>query len=183
MSAENQIDDFNESLEPNELHSSKVFQMDLDNLVKNERTALPAGIYFIGDPKPIFEKKLWRETRKQFRHGLMLHQAQGIKLSSGQPLFAMETTWGSGVFRDNKGSKYPVSSGVIVVMPLMSDLADQYNQQLLNRHGVVRNFDEPFLVLNQDGHMKIGPILIDTEENGHDEDDLIDHSTNYLYWD
>lgn len=127
------------------------------------KTTLPAGKYFIGDPcYAVFDHE-WDEYLDPYfkycdKHGYRT----GCGLThNGRQCFTSSTAFGDGVYDDQEGNSYPVDAGMIGATPVEgSEYEGLPNGR--DRLGLIHTFDKPFDCWYQEGVIHIGHFVIDT---------------------
>lgn len=136
---------------------------------------MESGSYYVGDLCYVFNDKDWCEICKlTFTDKLAIPKNGELELSSGVKIAIYSTKHGDGVYNG-----FCVDSGSIGCV-----LADSIEMGFLTRSqglGKVINFDKPFETNSwetssdlDDGVIKIGHILIETNPEMDDDDDYDD---------
>ena len=151
--------------------------------------SLKRGEYFVGDPSYVLNSRMMVET--DLTWDLILNQtghfgiyipwtnkprsnpSTGIFKIEGFNLFASSTTYGDGVYLDQRSNRYCVDSGLIGAVPVdlirklggdesVSRLSTEFFASL----GRVFTFDKDFYceLCDEDGDITIGSVVISTDD-------------------
>lgn len=126
---------------------------------------MPPGEYFVGDPCYAVREADWMPW---------LEAADYINESTylladvqGRPVLGIGTANGDGTYRGSDGNVYGVDAGMIGVVPVEVAQSGCKSPRV--------TFDVPFDCTYDDGEIRIGRIVIDTNDIGleaeHDDDD------------
>lgn len=125
---------------------------------------LPAGDYYVGDLCYVLgdrggNQDWWSAFVKwMFDGDPSGRQHEGPIVYDGIPLSFHGTRHGDGMFYDQEGRNYPVDAGMIGVVS-----CEELSPSFKNRLGNIVTFDEPFDTDYQDGVIRIGHLVIDTD--------------------
>ena len=119
---------------------------------------LPAGKYYIGDPCYVIAEENWDAWLDAYREG------DGELTYNGHEMWAHQTYFGDGSYKDQQGREYGVDAGTLAAVPF--DLVERSFGSL----GHVIDFDKPFECSCDEGVFTFGNIVIDTYGHAEDED-------------
>lgn len=103
---------------------------------------MPAGRYFIGDPRYVVDDGTWDKLLDSyFENPLPFESIWAVNID-GTPVFGFDTASGCGVFLDSEGHRYPVDSGTIGLVP--ESLAVSHSDRAaIDAFGSFQEFDQP----------------------------------------
>jgi hypothetical protein len=136
----------------------------------------PAGKYYIGDLCYVMHSE-WDEVCGKFFEGRTDHGCnQGeFTLNNGTRFVSYNTKWGDGTYKDNSFRSYSVDAGLIGLIAVEDiDLSDDDNHV---DGGMIVEFKLPFNCEGEDGVMRFGNVMIDTDtdtEPEYDEEEEYD---------
>ena len=137
----------------------------------------PAGEYYIGDLCYVMHKE-WDEFCD-----LTISPEGGclngeFTLADGRRFFFGQTSYGDGVYHDNRGNEYPVDAGLIGIIAVKDISAeDQKNLNL----GAVHNFPSNIYVEAENGVFYFGYVCIDTAHEEDEEEDEYEYGEEDEY--
>jgi len=161
--------------------------------VKDPRTSLPAGTYYIGDPCYVIKDEDWMQALdetnffnmfpsaeatvkreyndKHMMNGIFLCEIDtGIKDSESYLLAASSTAWGDGCYNCFDGyekiGECGVDAGLIAAIPVA--MIKEHGQESGLDLGVIHDFDHPFGIEYSDGTISFGNVKVYT---GDDDDE------------
>jgi hypothetical protein len=121
---------------------------------------MPAGKYYIGDLCYVMHGE-WDEFCALTIQGNSLLNGE-FSLKDGRRFASFTTKYGDGSYFDEEGRSYSVDAGLIgCILVEDIDLSDKSN--FLNG-GQVVNFDRDFTTFSSGGVIRIGNVVIDTED-------------------
>ena len=121
---------------------------------------MPAGKYYIGDLAYVMHGE-WDEFCDLTIKGNSLSNGE-FSLKDGRRFASFTTKYGDGSYFDEEGRSYSVDAGLIgCILVEDIDLSDKSN--FLNG-GQVVNFDRDFTTFSSGGVIRIGNVVIDTED-------------------
>lgn len=122
------------------------------------------GKYYIGDPCYVF-KNSWSNVLKETNYF-----EDGVTKIQGKKVVGGNTYFGDGTYKDNKGRKYWVDSGLIAILPI--SLLEINIAEIEKKEGMhIVNFKESFTAEYKNGIFKFGDITINTKDEDEDEDE------------
>lgn len=123
---------------------------------------LPAGKYYVGDLCYVMHAE-WDEVCGKFFEGrtdMGCNQGE-FTLKDGTRFVSYNTKWGDGTYKDNSGRSYSVDAGLLGIVALKDiDLSNPENDC---SGGTIVEFKQPFNCEGEDGFMRFGNIMIDTD--------------------
>jgi hypothetical protein len=129
---------------------------------------MQAGKYWVGDLCYVFSDKDWMDACKLFISGNDCLEGE-FNLPDGRRFAIFNTAYGDGEYYDQNGHKYCVDAGCIGCTLVENISASKYNN--IEDLGNIVEFNETFEVLEDQGLIKIGHILIETNDTYDDEYD------------
>jgi hypothetical protein len=115
----------------------------------------PAGKYYVGDLCYVMHAE-WDEGRTD----MGCNQGE-FTLKDGTRFVSYNTKWGDGTYKDNSGRSYSVDAGLLGIVALKDiDLSNPDNDC---SGGTIVEFKQPFNCEGEDGFMRFGNIMIDTD--------------------
>lgn len=122
----------------------------------------PAGKYYVGDLCYVMHEK-WDEVCEVMFAGRTDHGCnQGeLKLKDGTRFVSFNTAHGDGGYYDNRGREYSVDAGLIGLIAL--DKIDLTNNDNDAGGGQIVEFKMPFDCASEDGMLRFGNVMIDTD--------------------
>jgi hypothetical protein len=122
------------------------------------KALLPPGKYFLGDIcyvlskedyKQLIEKIAWTENKdKCLSHKLEI---------DGKRIIFSPTAYGDGMYKDNKGNKYPVDSGIIAIVPYELCKVEEFKKDI---DSSVYDFESEVLFMVKQGKFTMEGKLI-----------------------
>lgn len=133
-------------------------------------STMPAGRYYVGDLCYVMHD-VWDEVCDL----MFPYDGRGVygkfTLKDGRQFAVHSTAYGDGTYRDGSGREYSVDAGVIGCI-----LADDIHDPIPQIHGGnVLEFHEEFEVSGEDGMIRFGHIVIDTDPEFNEEFDQEDY--------
>lgn len=123
---------------------------------------MPAGVYFVGDPRFCFNEEGWRAV-----HDASNAFGESHFTLKEQEMWMAGTAYGDGDYLGSDGYEYPVRSGLIGVVPVF--LVEGDDIQMFNltngegRRGTMLIADDSFEVDTDGTVIFIGGLEIDTD--------------------
>ncbi len=135
--------------------------------------------YLFGDDGP-FSDDAWIPLLKQtnYLQGDEESGERGGVFEYGEHMFfSSSTQYGDGCYEDQSGRDYGVDAGIIGCFPVAA-FPEGYDLDKLSRLGHVIEFDGPFTcdVVDSDGNICIGDLVIATGGNDDNEEDDYEES-------
>lgn len=125
-------------------------------------TTLPPGDYWIGDPCYAFDDhSVWMKLLESadYETNPTILEAK----AAGREFIASGTAFGDGEYQDQYGNRYPVDAGLLGATPAIAGREIPFGMRLVV-------FDSPVDVEFDDGDVKIGHIVIETDPKPECED-------------
>jgi len=132
----------------------------------------PAGKYYIGDLCYVMHEKWDEVCDKMFAGRTDMGCNQGeLTLNNGSRFVSFSTSYGDGTYYDNRGRDYSVDAGLIGLIAV--DFLDLSVEDNFTTGGQIVEFTQPFNCECEDGMMRFGNVMIDTDstEEEYVEDD------------
>ena len=133
---------------------------------------LPAGRYYVGDLCYVMSSE-WDEVCKLTIKGAECLSGQ-FQLSDGRKFAMFTTKWGDGLYKAGS-SEFCVDSGSIGCIKV-SDITNP-DEVDMRRLGGIFDFDESFVVYSDDGIIRFGYMLINTDPDEFYDDE--EEETDY----
>lgn len=129
----------------------------------SDSVIVPKGTYYLGDPCYSVPDELWDELLQDSDY---FNKPSGTV--AGHTVYAFGTKYGDGVYQDKRGREYPVDAGLIGLVP--EALATKEMPLDLDFAHLIR-FDHPTICSDNDGVLKFGHIIIDTNDEEDEPED------------
>jgi hypothetical protein len=127
---------------------------------------MPAGRYYVGDLCYVMHDR-WDEFCSLTCSGNNVLDGE-FNLKDGTRFATFTTRWGDGCYYDEQGNDYPVDAGLIGCINVR-DIAVSEFGNIVN--GRVFEFDKDFAVSSENGVIRIGNVVIDTDAEDIDEEE------------
>lgn len=127
---------------------------------------MPAGQYYIGDLCYVMGDAEWDEFCSITIQGYRCLSGEFI-MSDGRRFATYQTKYGDGEYRDQFNNRYGVDAGLIGCIRLEDIRVEKYNIKDL---GAIVEFKTDFVTSYEDGVIKIGHVMIDTDPEFEDDD-------------
>lgn len=123
---------------------------------------MPAGTYFIGDLSHVMHHE-WEEVCHKTIVGELCLQGE-FALEDKRQFAIFNTLYGHGTYMCTNGKALTTDSGTIGCIRVQ-DISDKtlVLDELLEHHGMVVEFAEPFVTTNHMGLIAFGHVGIDTD--------------------
>jgi len=130
----------------------------------SEKTTIPPGIYFIGDPCYLFAKGWGRilDATSYFDKPLF---------EDNKCLVAFGTAYGDGVYKDQYGGPFCVDSGTIGATSIQYYEPEKVRMMSLNMLGDIVEFTQETECWKEGSVIHIGEIAIETDPEDDEEDE------------
>jgi len=127
---------------------------------------MPAGQYYIGDLCYVMSDAEWNDFCSITIQGHRCLSGEFV-LNDGRRFATYQTKYGDGLYKDQFENQYGVDAGLIGCIRIEDIRVDKYNIKEL---GSIVEFKTDFVTSYEDGVIKIGHVMIDTDPEFEDDD-------------
>ncbi len=127
---------------------------------------MPAGQYYIGDLCYVMSDAEWDDFCSITIQGHRCLSGEFV-LNDGRRFATYQTKYGDGLYKDQFENQYGVDAGLIGCIRIEDIRVDKYNIKEL---GSIVEFKTDFVTSYEDGVIKIGHVMIDTDPEFEDDD-------------
>jgi len=127
---------------------------------------MPAGQYYIGDLCYVMSDAEWNDFCSITIQGHRCLSGEFV-LNDGRRFATYQTKYGDGLYQDQFENRYGVDAGLIGCIRIEDIRVDKYNIKEL---GSIVEFKTDFVTSYEDGVIKIGHVMIDTDPEFEDDD-------------
>lgn len=127
---------------------------------------MPAGQYYIGDLCYVMSDAEWNDFCSITIQGHRCLSGEFV-LNDGRRFATYQTKYGDGLYKDQFENQYGVDAGLIGCIRIEDIRVDKYNIKEL---GSIVEFKTDFVTSCEDGVIKIGHVMIDTDPEFEDDD-------------
>ena len=128
---------------------------------------MPAGQYYIGDLCYVMSDAEWNDFCSITIQGHRCLSGEFV-LNDGRRFATYQIKYGDGLYKDQFENQYGVDAGLIGCIRIEDIRVDKYNIKEL---GSIVEFKTDFVTSYEDGVIKIGHVMIDTDPQEFEDDD------------
>lgn len=128
---------------------------------------MPAGQYYIGDLCYVMSDAEWDDFCSITIQGHRCLSGEFV-LNDGRRFATYQTKYGDGLYKDQFGNQYGVDAGLIGCIRIDDIRVEKYNIKEL---GSIVEFKTDFVTSYENGVIKIGHVMIDTDPQEFEDDD------------